>query len=119
MFMGGFLIRLAVSALALWLTDMALAGVQFVTIPALVGAALVLGILNAIVRPVIVFLTLPLNILTLGLFTFVINAGMLALTARLVPDFRITGFWPALQAAVVMAIVSAVLNWMVKDKKED
>jgi putative membrane protein len=73
-------------------------------------AALVLGLLNAIVRPILFLLTLPLTIVTLGLFLLVLNAIMLELTAAIVPGFRIDTFWWAIVGALVLAIVSLVTN---------
>ncbi len=116
--MLGLLIRFVVSALALGLTSRIVRGFHTEDLLGLVEAALVLGILNAIIRPLILLLTLPVNLLTLGLFTFVINAGMLGLTARLVPGFRIDGIGPALLGAVVLAVISGLLNWLVKDARE-
>lgn len=122
--MVGFLIRFIVSAASLGLTAYVIDGIAIAGATSVEKAktaaiaAFLLGILNAVVRPVLIFFTLPLNILTLGLFTFVINAGLLALTARLVDGFKISGFLPALFGAVVLAVVSSILNWLVKDRKE-
>jgi putative membrane protein len=79
--------------------------------PALL-AALVLGIVNALVRPVAVFLTFPLTLLTLGLFLFVVNALMLWLVAGLVPGFRIQGFGPALLGSLVLTLLNMVVSWV-------
>ena len=76
----------------------------------LLVAALVLGLLNAIIRPIFVFLTFPITIVTLGLFLIVINAIMLELTAFFVPGFRIESFWWAIIGAVLLSIVSLVTN---------
>lgn len=73
-------------------------------------AALVLGLLNAFLRPVLIFLTLPVTILTLGLFTFVINAALFYMAAHLVRGFHVAGFWQAFVAAFVFSIVSFLLN---------
>ena len=77
---------------------------------ALAIAALVLGLLNAIVRPILVLITLPLTIITLGLFLFVLNAIMLEITAAIVPGFDVDGFGWALVGAVVLSLVSLVTN---------
>lgn len=118
--MTGLLIRFLVSALALGATAYVVPGIEVNSIPALLIAAIVLGILNAIIRPIVLLLTLPINLLTLGLFTFVINAAMLKLTSALIRDrgFAIDGFVPALLGAVVLAIISGLLNWLVKDARE-
>jgi putative membrane protein len=118
--MRGLLIRFVVSALALGATSYIVPGIHVGSVPALLVAALVLGILNAIIRPIVLLLTLPINLVTLGLFTFVINAGMLKLTSVLVKNrgFAIDGFWAALIGAIVLAIISGLLNWLVKDARE-
>jgi putative membrane protein len=77
--------------------------------PALI-AALIIGVVNAIVRPVLAFLTLPLIIVTLGLFLFVLNALMLKLTSAIVPGFRIRGFMPAIWGAILLAIANLVID---------
>ena len=77
--------------------------------PALI-AALIIGVVNAIVRPVLAFLTLPLIILTLGLFLFVLNALMLKLTSALVPGFRIRGFMPAIWGALLLAVANLIID---------
>ena len=76
----------------------------------LLFAALVVGFLNAFLRPILILLTLPLNILTLGFFTFVINAAMILFTAKIVGGFSVDGFWTAFLAAIVMSIVGFLLN---------
>ncbi|MBA4396535.1 MAG: phage holin family protein [Syntrophus sp. (in: bacteria)] len=73
-------------------------------------AAAVLSVLNAVLRPLLILLTLPLNILSLGLFTFVINAFLLKLASGLIPGFEVHGFWTALAGALIITIVSALLN---------
>jgi putative membrane protein len=77
-------------------------------VPALI-AALLLGIVNAFIKPILLFLTLPINILTLGLFTLVINALLVLLVAALVPGFRVDGFWWAIAFSILLVIV----NWIV------
>jgi putative membrane protein len=75
----------------------------------------ILGVINALVRPVLLLLTLPLTLVTLGLFIFVVNAVCLGLTAAVVPGFAITGFWAALGGALVVSIVSWILNGLLLD----
>ncbi len=104
--MTGFLLRVAIVALGLWLAALILPGLQFEGGGWLLGAALLLGIVNAIVRPVAVILTLPLTLLTLGLFLLVINAAMLGLVALLLGGFQISSFWTALGASLVVSITS-------------
>ena len=116
--MGGLVIRFLVSALALGVTATIVPGMHWVSIGSLLVAAFILGVLNAIIRPILFLLTLPINLLTLGLFTFVINAAMLKVTSVLVKGFQIRSFGTAVLGAVVLAIVSALLNWLVKDARE-
>ncbi len=98
------------NALALWIVTLLIPAVRYDSIVALVIAAAVLGIVNAIVRPVLFWLTLPLTIVTLGLFLIVLNALMIELTAFLVPGFSVEGFGWALAAAVLLALISLVTN---------
>lgn len=109
-----FVARWLINAVALYLTTLIVKGVRVPDFGAALIAALVLGIVNAVIRPVALILTLPFNILTLGLFTFVVNAGMLYLVSR-VTALRLDNFWAALIGAVVLSIVSAVLTHLVAD----
>ena len=96
--MVGFAVRLGIGALGLWLAAELVPGVRIEGTRALLLAALLLGMVNGIVRPVVVFLTLPFTILSLGLFLVVINGAMLGLVALAMDDFSIQGFGPALLA---------------------
>lgn len=100
----GFLLRVLVVALGLWVASELVTGIEVGGWATLLGAALLLGIVNAVVRPLLVVLTLPITIVTLGLFLLVINAAMLALVAWMFEDFHISGFWPALLGAIVVSI---------------
>jgi putative membrane protein len=111
----GIFIRLVLNALALWLTAGLLRGIHVDGAGPLIVAALVLGVLNAFVRPILFFLTLPINVLTLGLFTLVLNGLMLKLTAALVDGFRVDGFWWAVLGALVMSVFSLLLSLFVAD----
>lgn len=104
--MVGFLLRAAISALGLWLASLLLTGIRFESPAKLAIAAVLLGVINAVVRPIAFILTLPLTLVTLGLFLFVLNAAMVGLVARLVPGFTISGFWTAMGAAVIVWLVS-------------
>lgn len=106
--MIGFLVRLLVSALGLWLASELVPGIEVHGGWTLLGAALLLGIVNAIVRPLLVILTLPATLLTLGLFLLVINAAMLGLVAWMFEGFTISGFW----AAFFGALVVSVTGWL-------
>ncbi len=108
------LLRIVVNAAALWLAATIVPGIE-VTGPApLVAAALVLGLINAFVRPILVVLTFPLTLVTLGLFLLVLNAICLWLTAGLVPGFAINGFIPAFIGALLISAVSWVLHAFVQ-----
>jgi putative membrane protein len=108
--MPGFFIRLGISALGLWLASAIVPGLHIEGVGTLVLAALLLGVVNAVVRPVAVLLTIPLTIVTLGLFLLVVNAGMLGLVAALLEDMRIDGFFAALAGAVVVGLTSWVAS---------
>jgi len=111
----GFLLRLIVNAAALWVAAQLVPGIVVAGLTPLLLAALVLGLINAIVRPVLVILTLPLTLLTLGLFIFVLNAFCLWLTSRIVPGFEVQTFGAALLGALVVSIVSWILTAFVSD----
>lgn len=104
--MIGFLLRAAISALALWVADELFEGMRFQSASQLIVSAIVLGIVNGLVRPLAFLLTFPITVLSLGLFLLVLNAGMLALVALLVPGFSLSGFWTAVGAALVVSLVS-------------
>src|SRR4051794_19664376 len=109
----GLVIRWIVNALALWIVSVLVSGIHTTGVFVTLVAALVLGILNALVRPFLLLLTLPINLMTLGLFTFVVNALMLELTASVVKGFFVDGFGAALVGALLLSIVSFVLNLFV------
>jgi putative membrane protein len=112
--MTGFLLRVAIVALGLWLATLILPGLHFDNATYLLGAALLLGIVNAIVRPIAVILTLPLTLLTLGLFLLVVNAAMLGLVALLLEGFRIDGgFWTALGGSLIVSITGWVASGLI------
>jgi putative membrane protein len=104
--MIGFLARLAISALGLWLADLVLAGITFDSTGTLFAAAFLLGLANAFVRPLAVILTLPLTLATLGLFLLVINAAMLGLVAALLDGFHVSGFFSALAGWLIVSLTS-------------
>ena len=104
--MVGFLLRAAITALGLWVANELLSGMTFDAPSKLILAAVVLGVVNAVVRPLAFILTLPITVVTLGLFLLVLNAGMVALVAWLIPGFEISGFWTALGAPVIVSLVS-------------
>ncbi len=111
--MRGFIIRVLVVAAGLWVASKIVPGVAIDDGWSLLWAALVLGIINAIVRPVVILLTLPLTILTLGLFLLIINAGMLSLAAWMLEGMTVAGFWPAFFGAIVVSLVAWIVTWFI------
>ncbi len=111
--MAGFLIRLLVVALGLWLATEFVPGIEIKGAWTLLGAALLLGLVNAIMRPLLILLTLPITVLTLGLFLLVINAGTLALVAWAFDDFTIAGFWPAVWGAIIVSLIGWLASWFI------
>jgi putative membrane protein len=114
--MIGFLLRAAIVALGLWLATLWVSGVYIDSPTTLVLAGVLLGIVNSVVRPIAVLLTLPMTLLTLGLFLPVINAGMLALVAWILPGMRLAGFGSAFWAAILVSLTSMVGSWFIGPK---
>jgi putative membrane protein len=119
-----FLLRLLINAAALWVAIHFVPGIAYQgTWTSLFLVALVFGVLNASVRPILKVLTFPILILTLGLFTLVINAFMLMLTSwiseKLALGFRVAGFWPAFWGALVISIVSLALSLFVRSRSSE
>lgn len=110
------IIRWFINAVALAVASLIFRGIFFNELEDLLIASAVFGLLNAFIRPIFLVLTLPINILTLGIFTFVINAGMLALTAYLLAGFVVTGFWSAFGGAIVISLVSVIMNTLLKEE---
>jgi len=98
------------SALALFLVSKIISGIYVADFGSALVAALVIGLVNALVKPILLFLTLPINILTLGLFTFVVNALLLMLSGAVTPGFRVDGFGTALVGSVLLSLISTVLH---------
>jgi putative membrane protein len=117
----GFIVRLLITAAALWVTVALVPGIDYVGHwSGLIAVALVFGIVNAVIRPLLLWLTCPLVLLTLGVFVLVLNALMLWLTAALSGalgfDFRVAGFVPALIGGIIVALTSTVLTILVGRK---
>jgi putative membrane protein len=108
-----FLIHWAITAVSLWLASKIFRGLKFDSGGALVISALLLGFVNAIVRPLLIFFTLPLTLLTFGLFLLVINALMMLLVAALVKGFRVSGFWTAFFASIFVSLLSIAIGAVV------
>ncbi len=111
--MPGFLVRMAITAAGLWLADRMFEGIRFHTALSLLGAALLLGLVNAFVRPLVLVLTFPITLVTLGAFLFVINAAMLGLVAWLLDGFEVASFWSALFGSIVVSFTSWLASWYV------
>ena len=108
--MRGFLIRLVITALGLWVADLLLPGIAFSGTGTLVVSAVLLGLVNAVIRPILIVLTLPLTVVTLGLFILVVNGISLALVAWLVPGFQLVGLFSATIGAIIVSLVSWVAS---------
>lgn len=104
--MSNFILRAAIAAVGLWLATLWVDGIVVDTPGTLLLAALLLGVVNAFVRPIVLLLTLPFLLLTLGLFLLVVNAAMLGLVSAFLPGMHVAGFWPALWAALLVSFVS-------------
>jgi putative membrane protein len=105
------LTKLAINALALVAVAAMFKNIWLDNVQTTIAAAVLLALVNTYLRPVILLLTLPINVLTLGLFTMVINALMLLLVSWLIPSFHVVGFWTAVGGALVISIISVLLNW--------
>ena len=113
--MNGILVRLAITALGLWVATALVDGVRADDTFTLILAAIVLGLVNAVVRPVAILLTIPLTVLTLGLFLWPINAGMLWLVGRLLDGFDVAGFGSALLGAALVSVTGWIGNAYIGD----
>ncbi len=114
--MRGFIIRWVINAFALIFTAWLLKGFDFQGVFAPFVAALVIGVLNAVLRPFLILITLPLNLLTLGLFTFVVNGFLIYITAKVVNGFVVENFWAAFVGAILLSIISFLLSFFVSDQ---
>jgi len=110
--LSNFLLHWAIMSLSLWVASYLFNGIKFSGAPSLLVSALVLGFANAVIRPVLFFLTLPITLVTLGFFVLVINALMIMLVAKLVKGFQLSGFWTAFFASIFIAIFTLIIEWM-------
>ena len=108
----------AVNAAALYLTARLLDGVRVDGVEALIGGALAIGLINALVRPILRFVTFPITVLTLGMFYFVLNGLMFQLAASLIPGFELDGLVAAILGALAMSVVATVLHVFVKPRRK-
>lgn len=114
--MRGIALRWLTLTGAILLASYLLDGIHVSGFMSAVGAAAILGILNAFFRPIALVLTLPINFLTLGLFTFVINAVMLKMASGVIGGFEVQGFWTAIFGALIISLVSWLLNMFINEK---
>lgn len=112
------LLRLLINALALLFITQVVAGFEVTIFYFAVIAAIVIGLINAIIRPVLLILTFPINVLTLGLFTFVINALIIWFVSTFIEGFTVEGFGPAILAAIILWAVSTITNWGIKNDEK-
>ena len=112
--MTGFVLRAVISAIGLWIATRWVSGIRIDDAGTLVLAGVLLGVINAIVRPIAIVLTLPITIVTLGFFLLVVNAGMVALVALILPGFHIFGgFWSAFATAIIVSITGWIGSWLI------
>jgi len=111
--MMGFLLRAVISAIGLWLATQWVTGVHVDSVSTLILAGILLGVVNAIVRPIAFILTLPITILTLGLFLLVLNAAMVWLVNKIIPGFQAPWFRPAFLTSVIVWITGWVGSWLI------
>jgi putative membrane protein len=110
-----FLVHWAITALSLWLASLVFKGLKFESAGALIISALLLGLANALVKPLLIILTLPLTLVTFGLFILVINALMILLVAWIVKGFKVSGFWTAFFAAIFISLLSILIASLVSE----
>ncbi|MCK4385266.1 MAG: phage holin family protein [candidate division Zixibacteria bacterium] len=111
--MKAFLLKWLVTAVSIFIVANIFGIIHIENLKALVLASLILGILNAILRPILIILTLPINVFTLGLFTLVINGFLLYMVSGLVSGFEIVSFWRAFLAALLISMVNALINFLI------
>jgi putative membrane protein len=112
-----FLLHWAITSLSLWVASYVFDGIKFTSTGALIVSALLLGFANAIVRPILIFLTLPLTLVTLGFFLLVINALMILLVSAVVKGFIVSGFWTAFFAAIFIAVLSFFIGVFIGESR--
>ena len=114
--MQGIIIRTLVTMLGLFLAREIVSGVQLYGTGSFILAALLLGLVNSLVRPLAFLMTFPLTIITLGLFIFVLNAAMFGLVAAVLDNFTVSGFWAAILGAMIVSITSTIASWYIGPK---
>jgi putative membrane protein len=114
--MKGLLIRFVITGVAVFLAGQIIPGIEIKTPAAGFAAAILLALLNAIVRPILYLFSIPLIVLTLGFFMVIINALLLQFVSLLIKGFQVTGFWPSVGGAIIISMVSTVLNLWVSEQ---
>jgi putative membrane protein len=112
-----FIIQAVVTMIGLWLSAQVVPGVAFTNNGSLIAAALILGLVNAVVRPFMVIITFPITVVTLGLFLLVVNAAMIGLTAMFLGGFAVNGLWAGIGAAIVTGVVSWIAGAFIGDEE--
>lgn len=110
----GVIVYLLINGIAIFVASQILSGVHVASFVTALIVALLLGVVNTLIKPLLIILTLPLTILTFGLFSFVINAVLVLFVSRIVPGFSIDGFWWALLFSLVISIISSFLNTLLR-----
>ncbi len=113
-----FIIQAVVTMIGLWLSAQVVPGVAFTNTGSLIAAALILGLVNAVVRPFMVIVTFPITIVSLGLFLLVVNAAMIGLTAMFLGGFAVNGLWAGIGAAIVTGVVSWIAGAFIGDEEK-
>ncbi len=114
--MNGFFVRWLILGFSISAAAYLMDGIHVSGVLSAFAAAAMLGILNAIFRPIALIITLPINILSFGLFTFLINAAMLKMASALIPGFDVTGFWSAVFGSLFISVISFVINAFISDR---
>ena len=115
--MSSFIARVFLTAFGLWMADQVLSGMSFDSAASLWIAALLLGVVNAIIRPIVFILTLPITLLTLGLFVFVVNGAMVLLVDRLMPSFQTDSLGTAILASIIVSLTGWAANAFIGKKE--
>ena len=114
-----FFVHWGITALSLWVVSLIFHGISFTSKKSLFLSALLLGFANAVIRPIVIVLTIPLTLITFGLFLLVINALMMLLVSTLVPGFRVSGFWTAFFASIVVTLLSLAVGAVIFGSAHD
>jgi len=111
--MAGFFVRTLITAIGLWLANAIIPGIDIAMPGTLILAALLMGLVNALVRPIAILLTLPLTVVTMGLFLLVINAAMFGLVAAMLDGFHVSGFFSALLGWLIVSMTAMAASWFI------